>query len=189
MIDIPTLLPLSVPWMVATSAPNVRIHASPDGKPTSVTFVAYFKLADDGRYTPGSPVDSKNVPDFKVLDQEDHHPYHLVRINFDDGLAYRTHPAISDGEVIRESDYDWSMVPGALLPGEDALDNVRRARQFWIDHQLSPNPGIYIVDKSPWLDELKLGDSSLKHFLILGQDEYIETIARSGMWEVGQAVF
>ncbi|QJP13730.1 hypothetical protein G3545_08705 [Starkeya sp. ORNL1] len=146
--DKPRLLPLSVPWMVATSMPSLRMQTAPDGRRRSVTFVAYFKLVDRRRSAFGEmPQIVEEAPPFELLQEPDEHPYHLVRINFVGGLYSRTTPRFSDGEVIPEDDYDWSAVQGALQPGEDTVDNVRRRRQFWLDHGISPDPGVYVVEK------------------------------------------
>lgn len=185
----PKLLPLSVPWMVATSAPFLKVQHADDSTPLSVTFVAYFKLADTGVSSViGQPEVATDPGPFEALENDDYNPYHLVRINFTGGLAARAVPSFSDGETIEEDAYDWSAIPGALLPGEDALENHKRTIQFWFDHSISPDPRFYVVQNSPWLKDLGVTTDDYQLFLILGQDEYVEVVAKSASCEIGQGV-
>ena len=175
--------------MVTTSAPNLRVHNDAGGKPLDVTFVVYFKLADGGEYDNDEiKIVSEGEIVFEPLEEDDYNPYHLVKIACVDGLCSRTTPSFADGEVIPEAEYDWSEVPGALQPDEDALSNHRRTTQFWIDHRTSPDPGAYMVEPSPWIAELGPEAAGLQHYLILGQDHYVEVIARSATQHVGQGV-
>jgi hypothetical protein len=186
----PKALSLDVPWMVTTAMPTLRVQVTPDGRPLSATFVAYFKLAD--RRAPSAddelPQFVTEAPPFQPFQNQEERPYHLVRINFDDGLAYRTTQRFSDGETVREDDYDWSAVPGVLRPGEDALGNIQRTTQFWMERGISPDARAYVVEGSPWLAQLGEQAKGMQHFMILGDDDYVEVIARSASWEMGQAV-
>ena len=110
----------------------------------------------------------------------------MVRINFEGGTAFRERPSFSDKEAIPEADYDWSRVPGALLPGEDVRVNLERRDKYWQKTGYASDPQYYEVYDSPWIRELGLSDHQLRHYLAEGQDEYFEVIARGWSWEAGQ---
>jgi hypothetical protein len=149
-----------------------------------------FKLADRRRPSAGDelPQFVKEAPPFRPARDEGEHPYHLVRMNFDDGLAYRVTDRFADGEIIREDDYDWSAIPGALRPGEDSVGNIERTTRFWLERGISPDAGAYVIEKSPWLRKLGARANGMRHFMILGDDDYVEVIARDASWEMGQPV-
>jgi hypothetical protein len=185
--DKPKLLPVQVPWMVALSAPFLKYHLSDDGQLDSVTFVGYFKL-DDVR-KPDAPVQVASEPgDFHPATKDEQHPYRLIRIRFSGGREVRARPALSDREVIEESQYDWSVVPGALRPGEDTVANIERSDRFWLETGTSSDPGVYEVEGSPWLKDLGERGEGLHHYMILGRDDYIEVLAEGWAWQAGQAV-
>lgn len=186
----PRILSLDVPWMVTTAGATLKVQATPDGRPLSATFVAYFKLAD--RRAPSAdnelPQFVTEAPPFQPIGNQEEHPYHLVRINFDDGLACRVTQRFSDGQTVRRKDYNWSAVPGTLLPGEDALGNIQRTTQFWLERGISPDARAYVVEGSPWLAQFGERARGMQHYMILGDDDYAEVIARAASWEMGQAV-
>ncbi len=185
----PRLLPVVAPWMVAASAPFLTSERSETGQPLSVTFVGYFKL-DHLQLPDGSPKFEivQEPPLFEPATADERHPYRLVRIIFSGGCDMRTVPAFSDGEVIEEDAYDWSCVPGDLRPGEDAMANRERRNRYWLETGTSPDPGVYEIDGSPWLAELGERGRGLHHYMILGNDDYVEVLAEGWSWQAGQAV-
>lgn len=185
----PKLLPVQVPWMVAFSSPFLRGHLTESGQPSAITFVGYFKL--DHVRLPGTEAHFEMVKEpvkFEPARTDERCPYRLIRINFSGGRDIRTLPAFSDSQVIEESRYDWSGVPGDLLPGEDAMANHRRTDQYWLDTGTSPDPGVYEVEGSTWLAELSDDSDGLHHYMILGRDEYVEVLAEGWSWQAGQSV-
>jgi hypothetical protein len=74
----PRLLPLSLPWMVA-SVPFLKLQCdAQDGRPQSVTLVAYFRLQDTSQAAVGRSVQFA----------EDPGPF--IASDIDQDAAYRT---------------------------------------------------------------------------------------------------
>lgn len=184
----PKLVPAAVPWSVATSAPYLEAGIANDGKPEWVSFIAYFKLADRNNSGVSSPIAIVEAPGpFRVSPKVIETPYRLVRIKFDGAHAMRRQAAASKHEVVSEDEFDWSGVPGALRPGEDAMTNISRTTEYWIVSGVSPDPNFYEVKHSSWLSEMGLSEDNINHYIIAGQDEYIEVAAVGWDWESGQA--
>lgn len=56
--------------------------------------------------------------------------------------------------------------------------------EFWKENGYHPDSGLYQIDKSEWLKESKSkydpqGNLALKHYLIIGNDSYVELLAQS----------
>lgn len=76
--------------------------------------------------------------------------YQLISVKFEMLGWLRRSPQISDSEVIREAEYDWSKVPGVIRDGEGIAEWRTRFAREWGDTRLCPNPGAYIVGNSDW---------------------------------------
>jgi len=112
-------------------------------------------------------------------------PYRAVRVHFKPGLWARISPSFSDSEVVKESIYDWTAVSGRYLPGESVKDWLQRFRETWLQTGICPDPGMYEVESSPWLQEVSAENGrrpGLKHFLITGHDAFIEVLAEEWSW-------
>ncbi len=180
----PRLIPLRVPWQVSPSTPFLSIHVSEEFEvgSTWAEFVAYFAIEDKSRVaTDGRSVKLVARPNVDELDSGSG-PYQLLRVTFDSGLWVRVSPAWSDSEVVKESDYDWTSVPCGYEPGQDISVWLRHFRDTWTRESICPDPRIYEVHGSRWLDELGQGRATAKHILILGHDSYGEIIAEGWRW-------
>ncbi len=168
----------------------MRIQKDSAGCPVSATFIGHFGLDEfPDHFHDGTAVEVVyETHEFHPTPLSTRVPFRMVRIMFDDGRKFRILPAVSDGEIIRESAYDWSAVSGALLPDETSEQNVARARATWLSSGLCPDPGMYEVQHSPWLAELGANGAGLRHYILLGDDEYAEVIAQDCGWEPGQPV-
>lgn len=180
-IQKPIAVPFSVPWMVSPSTPFLRLVASESAEQngTYVEFVAYYQCEDVS--IPGSSITVVQPPaPFRLSDGHRRGPYRLIRISFKNGTWARMCPAHSDTQVVDNSAYVWSQVPGRCKPGEDIFENLRRNRGLWQQSGICPDPGIYEIASSPWLNEIKdlynIG-TEWKHYLCLGHDSYTEVIA------------
>jgi hypothetical protein len=110
-----------------------------------------------------------------------------MRVWFSEPKLHRVCPAESDHEVISEEGSDWSAIDSSMKDGESVEQNVRWTQLFWQQSGLCPDPCFYEVQGSPWLSQVAHGNQiSLHHYLLLGQDEYVEVIARDWRWEPGQ---
>ncbi|SKC08469.1 hypothetical protein [Luteibacter sp. 22Crub2.1] len=184
------LLPATVPWQVSPSVPHLKLQVGHDRKPSSATFIGHFNDREHQLPSvPNSVPKRIGVPDaFTPEDGRTLGRFQMVRVSFLGGLDSRVCHAVSDIEVLSERDFDWSAVPGGLLPGEKVSDNVKRIDAQWRTTGICPDPGVYEVQHSIWLRELGLDRRSLRHIIILGHDDYLEIIADDWQWELGQSV-
>jgi hypothetical protein len=184
----PVLIPASVPWAVATSAPHLKMRQNAEGKPSDITFIGYFKLNDTAQATTNLGIEIVEDPGtFHPDTHAEDAPYRLIRVSFDGGFAYRRCHAISEYDVISEASYDWHMVPAMILPGEDVRQNLQRSERYWVETGIAPDPLFYEVAGSLWIADLGINDPELRHYIVVGQDEYFDIAARAWRWEAGQS--
>jgi hypothetical protein len=185
----PKLLPISVPWMISASVPFLRVQLTPTGAPASATFIGFFKSADapwHGQFNQ-KPAVVRSAPEFESRPLSEKAPFRMVRVTFLEGWSVRTLPAVTDAEIVREDDYDWSADESGLKPGETVEQNLLRTREQWLTTGICPSPRMYEVVPSQWLIEEKLDRRvGWHHYLLLGHDEYVEVIAKGWDWQPGQ---
>jgi hypothetical protein len=188
----PRMLPARVPWMVTRSAPFLRVDSERLPHQLCVEFVAHFEtngIAPEGAAKPEYRIASQ-PPLFELGDLGEAAPYRLVRVYFSEPLAHRLLPSASDREVVPEEDFDWSAVTSRLRPGEGIKENLERRRRQWVTTGICPNPCFYEVGNSPWPSQVAQKNPvfELHHYIVLGQDDYVEVIAADWRWEPGQPV-
>jgi hypothetical protein len=191
----PKLLPAKVPWKISPSTPFLRmiVSESESDHPTEVTFLSFLPSEEDlKRYAEGKDSRDESMDADTLLfrgnvDKRDR----IVKLTFDCAAWARMYPFDSD-ESVFDSNYDWSAVGGRdFEPNPDPEDwgeelweeSVKRFRQQWGRTSICPDPGMYEVYASPWLQETGASDIGLKHYMILGHDAYIEILASSWRWE------
>ncbi len=186
----PKLIAFTAPWQISPSVPCLKIQKHDDGRPASATFIGHFGLDDFAETVHfGTEVEViPGAPDFQPTPMSIRVPFRMVRITFDNGRKSRVLPAVSDREIILESAFDWSAVPGYLLADETGEQNVERSRATWLSSGTCPDPGMYEVQNLPWLAEIGAGGAGLRHYILLGHDEYAEVLASGCSWESGQSV-
>jgi hypothetical protein len=178
------LIPMKVPWMVSPSTPFLRLFASEQSsqESTYVEFVAYYKCEEthsSDALTSGVNV-VKQPASFQKGNTGERGPYRLIRIVFENGLWARLSPAHSDKEVVEDCLFDWSAVRGRWSQGEDIYEFMNRTREEWVRSGICPDPNIYEVEGSHWLDETRAANDRHKkwrHYVIQGHDAYAEIIA------------
>jgi hypothetical protein len=184
MLMIPKLKPLKVPWMLSPSVPFLQLVAQ-EGSPghsVAVQFVAYDKRLekDSENRAPGKVHVARPLSEFRPFDGPVTKPYRQIRMCFPGEAYAKVSPAFSDCQVIDESCFDWSDVPGRWEPGEDIFDYMRRQDRLWHQTGICPNPRIYQIEDSHWVRDASFsGDPSprLNHYIILGHDLFVEVIA------------
>ena len=184
------LVPVSVPWQISPSVPHLKLKQAADGYPLSVTFIGHFKCDEMNEQVLASEsiqVVSED-PDFEPAPLSLRAPFRMVRVNFVSAYLGRICQSVSDSEVIPEEDYDWSEVPSSLRHGETIERNFERSRDLWLTTGICPDPGMYEVKNSPLLTEFAMQSNELRHYIMLGHDEYIEVLAKGWDWEAGQPV-
>ena len=191
-MGVPKLVPLKVAWEVSPSTPYLRLVAVENAAQgdTYVEFVAFYGLEQDtSAASPGSVVRVVGPPpDFESRSNSVSGPYRLLRLLFKLAIAARMCPAYADSQVIDESRYDWSDIPDDYEPGEQLGNYLARYREQWRRGGVCPDPGVYQVNGSRWIEELELLNEPIrwKHYIVLGHDCYVEVIAKELVVEEGQ---
>jgi len=185
----PKLIPVSVPWKISPSVPHLHLQTNDAGKPISATFIAYFHCDYVVPVSPPTGLQTIYDPgEFILANNAEPAPFRMVRVAFAAGKVGRACHAFADLQVIPEDDFDWTAVPGELLPGQTIDQNIKKRLQTWTDTGVCPDPLMYEVQGSPWLRELGLSENDLHHYILLGHDDYVEVIASGWRWEKGQPV-
>jgi hypothetical protein len=177
--------PLQVSWMVSPSTPFLQLVAQEGMSEHTVIvqFVAYDKRFDislENKISTKTYV-AESPSEFRPSDGTiNTNPYRLIRVCFPGEAYARVSPSLSDSHVIDESEFDWSDVPGRWEPGEDIFQYLKRQDQQWHQTGICPNPRIYHIEGSHWLN--KVGSPAdavprLHHYMILGHDLFIEVLA------------
>ena len=184
----PKLFPVTAPWMISASVPYLRLQTDSGSVPHSATFIAYFQCDDVSPASPmqGFPEEILGPTEFVPARVNERAPFHVVRVSFTDAKVGRICFAVSDKEVIAEDDFDWDAVPTSLLPGETIEENIARRKKMWLETGQCLDPRMYEVHDSPWLQELRLSEADVHHYILVGHDEYVEVIASGWKWEKGQ---
>lgn len=156
MMPRPKLIPMSVPWQVSPSVSRLRLSVSESEEPTRVWANANF------------------------LEKGGAHSKRIV-VSFGRALHARFSPSWSDVEVIPETDFDWSGVPE--LDVEDLGSPQSAFERKWIAANECPDSGFYEVLDSSWISDVN-GRVSLRHFLIVGHDAFVQVLADGWEWEV-----
>ena len=174
---------VEVPWMLSPSAPFLQLTASEWDHPTTVRFVAFFGL-EESTVQPGRTkyVLAKSPHELGMKLGTPGAPYQLVRVKFAGATASRLLPAFSDREVVDPEMYDASGLLYRFAPRQGVQEWIERFQAAWAQNRFCPNPRMYEVSNSLWIDELGLG-VEFKHFLLLGRDSYVEIAAKHWDWE------
>lgn len=173
--------------MITRSAPFIQVHSQGAGEALAVDFVAYFKLNEAGSASQEAVHVAMPPGPFLPGDLRDRALYRVIRVWFVEPKLHRVCPAASDHEVISEEAFDWNAVETSLKDGESIEENVQRTQSMWLHSGICPDPCFYEVEGSSWLAESGLvAQTHLHHYLLLGQDEYVEVIAAGWRWEPGQ---
>lgn len=182
----PQLIPAQVPWSIGATVSYLEVEANSAGQPMSATFLAFFALEE---ISPRVAIILPDAPgSFEPTDGKGNSPFRMVRVNFIEGAAYRTTPAVSERKSFPSDEYDWSGVPAVLRDDESVLQNLERSSKFQRRTGHSADPGMYEVIESGWLRELSSKAGQLHHYLLRGTENYAEVLARGWSWERGQSV-
>jgi hypothetical protein len=191
MLTKPRMVAAEVPWQVAVDAPFLELVTEPDGTPRSATFTAYFKrvLREGEEWLGGTVTVVREPSPFRPAKLDELGEYHRVRLRFLGGVIARLLPSRSESEDIDYQAYDWSGVPAAnLQPGESVEELLDRRDRYFLATGLSANPRFYIVENTSWLAEEAPGRDDLHHYVLLGDETYLEVIAAGWEWDLGQVV-
>lgn len=182
----PRLLNTPVPWMISPSAPMLKLRWRESGNIVHIDFVAYFKQFEQFSNLNRSEIRYASDPGSFVESQDqEKSPYRLVRVAFENSTFVRIQPSHSDREVINESAYDWSGVPGKFHDSESIEEFLSRTNRLWSETGICPDSGMYKVEDPNFNKAFDLNETDL-HYFLLGYDSYIEIVAQKWNWQKGQ---
>lgn len=168
----PKLLPVEVPWRIALETPDLTLIAYEQGH-SEVSFIGQF-LADSD--------EAMSLKEKKVI------------IEMYDVLKTRTSGKWSDSYTIDPNKYDWSEIKPEYHPYR-AVSAIEKYQQEeaeymsqWISSNNCPVPNMYRVANSEWLHSIGHVRETYIHYLFIGEDIYIEVIARGFKWESGEDI-
>lgn len=169
------LIPVSAPWEIELATPRLSLQA--------------FESASDPPVTVGMWVErfdlmNRSSPNNKTVQTIEWRTAR-IKVTFERGIASRLCFGVSDAEAIREEDYDWSRIPVKLERGESLDAYVIRYDNWCAEHGQCPDPRMYEVANSDWLEMLSpdLEKAGFRHFMLLGHDAYVEVVAMNWSWE------
>lgn len=155
-----SVIPLRTSFMVSTTERELNIKQT-DEKGLKVTFLGFF-----GNF----------------LSREEER-YGDVQLQFTDVKDFRYFAENSQSDEERIDSYDWEALPefrddsGSLAKHEELFNRA------WEDSGVCPNPSIYRVDGSSWVETNKGEGQELVHYLILGGDYNLEVLAGAKLIE------
>jgi hypothetical protein len=188
----PRLVAVEVPWRVSPSTSFLKplIGEVPSHCPTEVTFLGYDPTEYYNQQLAPWQVDPSIQPsDEELIAFANAHPDprdKVVKVTFEGSTCVRMYR--TDAEFFSErfpsSLYDWSEIKfyfDAEVESEDAWEEqLRLENEYWQRTGICPDPSMYAVQYSPWLEELQLRASN--HYLIIGYECYVEVIAAGWSW-------
>jgi len=179
------LKPLKVPWQVSPSTPYLKLvsHELSGEFPTQVIFVANFGLRLTGVQKTDlslTRVFQASDPHLHSLKADNDSATSLVRMDFRGGMWARITPAFSDREVLNPRAFDVSLIPYSN-PSNDVGVWLQDFQSFWLKSGSCPDPGVYTVESSEWIESLDL--TGFEHYVIQGHDAFIEVLAKDWKWD------
>ena len=152
---------------------------------TCVSFIADFgpfqpKEAFDGSYC--IVVESPYPTDQRTESSIEQFP--LVEVNFSGFIAARMLPGHSDSEVLDPNTFDFKNVPFSSAEGKSIGEMIQGFQNEWKQIGTCPDPLMYEVSDSHWLQQMAGERTNFKHFVLQGHDAYVEVIAERWTWEL-----
>lgn len=178
------LVPVAVPWEVSPSVPCLQLQVSEEDGQAAVRFMANFPSPQALGEAVSCSLDTIQVAyptaELGAVRPVEGSGPRIVMVTFERSRWMRFSPAWGDHEVVKESDYDWSVLPSLTI--ENFEEQRRQFHATWLESGICPDPRFYAVLGSRWLQEkFELG-SSCTHYIVLGHDAYVEVIAAAATW-------
>lgn len=174
------LIPFNVPWSVSPSSSNLKITCEEDGD-TLVQFFGLFGHPSDADEEATNEQASSDTDTLIIDPALIYRHYRLISLKFKNVGWVLKNIQHSDIEVIDESQYDWSEVPGAIRSGEEISAWQERYAKEWKETEIAPDPAAYIISNSDW-HTAEAGKWRLNHYLIIGHSSSIEILAQDVEW-------
>jgi hypothetical protein len=183
-----SLQPITVSWRIDFSTPFLFLNALEND------YVEISFSADFGRHMKSNidQEESENIEFQEIaiveypisLVKEDYaqYQYQKVKVRFDSFYAIKMLPAYNSLSIINYKEYDWSFVMFFDLLCKDSKLWSEKFHPHWKQTNICPDPRMYEVVNSRWLNETKASKFGYKHFILLGHDNYIEVLAKDWNW-------
>jgi hypothetical protein len=165
------LVPIFAPWKISPSISAFAVTMEEDGD-TTVT-VNVYTLSKE------ITLDGECV-DFSLLRGDTR-----VVLTFELGLWVRTSLAYSDSKPLPPGLFNIdAQSPIVNLHGFSPLEDEYwvQHKRLWINTDLCPDPGVYTVENSSWLEETGASRWSCKHYVLEGREMWMEIIGRNLTW-------
>jgi hypothetical protein len=207
----PKLVSVSVPWRVCYSTSFLRLTVGEDRGdcPTEVSFVGFDLTTEYIQVHAPWEIDPSIQPtDEEMITFANDHPDprdKVVKVTFNLSSCARMVPdyleiepsnfdlskiPFRDDLYINELDWEGNYMESCRLAEAINKENLRLEKESWLKTGICPDPNMYEVQGSPWLQELQskglyLGREDLvfKHYLIAGHSRHVDVIASGWSWQ------
>lgn len=152
---------MKVPWQIEIFDPHLTLVVSET--PVEATEICFYAKV----LNPGPP---------PAFEQQ------VIKVGFREARAGRLIPGENDVPFDPLA-YDHSAVPSAEAFWTDPSGFERHWDEEWERTGVSPDSRFYQVLPSAWIEELRLDEPDLKHFLAVGRHAAAEVLAAGWQWK------
>jgi hypothetical protein len=153
--------PVEVPWMISPSVSDLRLTVQ---ESRDALIIAEVTTLPKGGPS-GGELSNQNV-----------------ELTFRAGQWVRIEPAYSDHEIIPPDRFAWSDLPFFAVESGNLADRLRDFRMLWTKTGICPDPLVYEIQTSTWLEQTGAGRYQCKHYVVKGHDMWIELLAQNFSW-------
>lgn len=164
------IIPVMVPWMISPayeigkyhgvdSSVNVSLHCFESKKTQQKLVNKYNDLYDN------------DIPD----DVWNNIGYLYIELCFESINYFGIHFSQKEIYGLEQEIYDTSIL-------QPYYDGTLDFNEIWNETDICPNPKIYEVENSILKKNLKITNSSIKHWLITGHEEEIHILSKTFRW-------
>jgi hypothetical protein len=111
-----------------------------------------------------------------------------VSLSFRGGQWLRLEPAVSDVTTVPPDRFDWNGLPFRGVKNEDLGGFLGEFRTSWLEAGNCPDPNIYEIMHSTWLNSSGAIRFGCKHYVVVGRDLWLELLALDFKWRYEQAI-
>ena len=156
----PKLVPVRVEWCISAAVPFLTVTVHENDR-VVIEFLANFRENDE---------------------QEEH----KVIITYSHQAWVKITPAIFEKPTMSEEAFDWSEVRPRMKSRVDEW--LKEFNELWRSNGWCPDPGMYEVQNSEWLELTKASQLGYKHYLFRGEDVIVEILGREWEYCLGERV-
>lgn len=163
------LLAVKTPWQLESSTPFLEMNLYENGEAiisANVNFGLNKKNPDLHKY----PLDKIQNMGLFTGENFEEFKYQRINIRFEHFYSVIMNPPQTGIGVIDESKYDWSKIKFHNLFYDDIYKWQEKKLEYWTKTGYCPDPNMYEIKNSIWLENPMVVRLSYKHFLILGHD-------------------